>query len=87
MWDGRSSKPAETGAAVVVEPQTFVTFAAPFAEAPDIQLPTLPEGVTASLGEVTTEGFVLTVERAVDADTADIEWIATTPAAPTEETP
>lgn len=82
-WNGRSSLPALAGQTPATESPTFVTFAVPFDSAPDVQLPPTPEGVTASLGEVTPEGFVLIVERASDTEPAAIEWVATT--APSQE--
>lgn len=77
-WNGRSSKPAEAGATEASETPTVITFETPFPDVPDVQIPSLPAGVTASLGEVTTEGFTLIVERDPGAEPAAIEWIATT---------
>lgn len=76
-WSGRSSKPAETGEVPATDTQALVLFATRFPTVPLVRLPATP-GVTTSLGEVTEEGFFLTVAREDDIEPAAIEWIATT---------
>lgn len=77
-WDGRSLIPAEAREVVPTAAETFVPFNVAFTAPPDVQLPPTPEGLTASVGEVTTEGFVLLVEPDPGTEPAAIEWIATT---------